>query len=208
MFLPKMFRFLLIVFLCCWVNCEEESSGLKLDEPTRKLVVKLFHEFSNKTRLAELITNGINNGQAVNTLERFPVKPVAEIYRNYTLNQIAALETELDQHDHFIYKPIEDKAKEVKNEFRSACESYEQEGDLNQFENKFLETGKELVSLQKLVIRIINSKLEDKLKTDRKTNFRSGRNWIYNMFDRLNSLFLGKCQSIQIQIQCFNFICF
>lgn len=171
----------------CLVRCEDQSDSVVLDDNLRKLALNLFRAFSNKTQLTELVTNELSS------LEKFPVQPVAEIYRNYTLEQIRALELELGQHRHFVYEPIEEKCNEVRIEFGRACQTYDRDGDLKQFEQKFLQTGGELVSLQKMVIRIINSKLEDKLKVTSKAISRTGRtNWIYTLFDRLNHLFLGK----------------
>lgn len=177
-----------------WTTFFPGNKALQLDDTTRKLVLNLFRDFSNKTHLAELIVNGGAGDQnSLAALERFPAEPVAEIYRNYTLNQIKALETELSEHDHFVYEPIEEKTRLVKAQFGDACQSYDTNGNLKQFEQQFIHTGHELISLQKMVLRIINSKLEDKLKPTKPAGrSRVGRNWVYNMFDQLNGLFLGK----------------
>ena len=188
----------LLFSVLLWATLLQLGNGaLQLDDTTRKLVLSLFREFSNKTLLAELIVNHGGGQKAVAALEHFPAEPVAEIYRNYTLKQITALETELSEHDHFIYQPIEEKTRLVKSQFGAACQSYDSNGNLKQFENQFIDTGKELVSLQKMVLRIINSKLEEKLTpTKPSSRSRVGRNWVYNLFDRLNRLFLGKVQSV------------
>lgn len=176
-----------------WTTFYPGTEALQLDDTTRKLVLNLFREFSNKTLLAELIVNGgAGDPSSVAALERFPAKPVAEIYQNYTLKQIMALENELSEHDHFVYEPIEEKTRLVKAQFGDACQSYDKNGNLKQFEQQFIHTGHELVSLQKMVLRIINSKLEEKLKPTKSTRSRVGRNWVYNFFDQLNGLFLGK----------------
>lgn len=165
-----------------------------LDDNLKLVAINLFNEFSNKTRVNELVSSNFES----DLLKRFPNSSVAHIYEQYTLNQIESLETELDEHVHFIYKPIRQEIKVAKVDFIKHCLTYQKEADLGRFEQNFLETGNKLVSLQKLVLRIINSGLETKLTSPR--NDAPNKSWFSTVFNRLFNMFFGKCSSVSLQI--------
>lgn len=180
---------LIVSSIRCNVD-EDQSSSIVLDEKVRKLALRLMKEFKNRTRLAELI---VNVGGEANELETIPPEPVAEIYRNYTLEQIRSMEIELSTHTKFIYQALVEKTETVKEQFDQACRTYEIDRNLPKFEQNFLSTGRELVAVQKMILRIINSRLEEKL-INKDKNRRMNRgllSWFSSLFGRLNSIFVG-----------------
>ncbi|OTF82302.1 hypothetical protein BLA29_000164 [Euroglyphus maynei] len=120
---------------------------------------------------------------------------IAKVYKQMTMSQIEALQNELQLHDHFIYEPIREKCSKIETEFEQSCHHYDQNGDIYRLEKDFLATGDQVVSLQKMVIRIINSKLEQRLRQPKQSsaerkNYEIGTD-ILDQFDYLCRSFFG-----------------
>lgn len=161
---------------------------LSLDDNLKKLAIKLFNESNNRT--------------FVNAIMQFDdsSRLVADIYKKYTFQQLTLLENELQLHEHFIYEPIKTKASELRDNFTRACAKYDETLNIISLENDFLTFGEQIVQLQKLILRIINSNLEHKIHNlasspnlfNIKNDFSVERtNNSLDIFDHFGQLFFG-----------------
>lgn len=179
-----------IYFLFCFGNDVAHISGqeLNLDDNLKILAIKLFNESNNRT--------------FVNAIMQFDdsSRLVADIYKKYTLQQLTLLDNELRQHEHFIYEPIKAKALELRDNFTRSCVHYDETLNIISLENDFLKFGEQIVQLQKLILRIINSDLEHKISNlatspllfNIKNDFPVERtNNSLDIFDHFGQLFFG-----------------
>lgn len=190
----------------------------------RQLAIHLFQEFSNPSTL-----NGYIMKTFGTTKYQPPAHVIGAIYENYTMSQFAVLYEELRlDPDNKLYEPILVKVRQLHVNFRRSIAQYRGDGDLKQFEAKFLDTGSKLVSIQKLVLRIVNSRLEEEedkalpkySSTDvnlsalanssssssvnqGKTKQGKMNTWLTEIFDDLSNLFFGKFVRFFFQ-DCFN----
>lgn len=159
-----------------------------LKDELKNLAVSLFRDLSDPPdRMLALISESKST---------FPAESVARIYENFTRQQLDALESELATHQHFIYRPLKAETKSVKSEFEKWVLAYRADGDLAQFEQRFLQVGNRLISVQKLILRIINSGLEQKLTSPRQESAANQRSLWSVMFDQLRRLFFGELASL------------
>lgn len=127
--------------------------GNMLDPTLRLLALQLFKDTSN-TGLFNKVLASFPGGNNVQTL---PTDRLGRMYRDYTNKQIEALQDELAKEDTQIYQAMKAKTQQIKMSWTASVSDYEATGDIKTFEGKFLQTGNNLVSLQKLVIRVVNS---------------------------------------------------
>ena len=195
----------LLVLSIDLIQCDESSTSndehlIELNDQLKSVAIDLLKQSSNQTFVAELLAN---QNAAATQIQSYPSmdESIGKVYKQMTQSQIEALQNELQLHDHFIYEPIREKCTQIQIEFEKSSDDYDQTRDIYRLERDFLNTGDQLVSLQKMVIRIINSKLEQRLRQPKhqqqperqssmKNNYGIGQE-IFDQFDYLCRSFFG-----------------
>lgn len=163
-----------------------------LDPALKLLALQLFKDTSN-TGLFSKVLATFPDANNVHTL---PNDRLGRMYRDYNNKQIEALERELAKEETQIYHTMRIKTQQIKVSWRVSIKEYENNGDIKTFENKFLKTGNNLVSLQKLVIRVVNS-FKDK-NGQKSVQKRQGKNvnqcvqYFQNYFHLFERSLIGK----------------
>ena len=173
-------------------NNVDDDDQFELNDQLQSVAINLLKQSANRTFVTELVNENVD----ATKIQSYPSmdESIAKVYKQMTWSQIDALKNELKLHDHFIYEPIHEKCTEIATEFEQSCDHFDQHGDIYRLEKDFLATGDQVVSLQKMVIRIINSKLEQRLpkqpKSLAKQNYGIGTD-ILDQFDYLCRSFFG-----------------
>lgn len=155
---------------------DNDSVVLHLDDKTNRILLDLFvHVFGN---------NPDNSSEYKIEL---PVSAVAELYYNYTQEQLNSLRTALNKLDNR-FDIVRQRVDALQKTFLLSNIEYALTKNLSQYENHFIHIGERVVTLQKLVLKFTN---EDK-PIDISAVNRNGRKSVFaTAFNRLAQLLLG-----------------
>ena len=148
---------------------------LHLDDNMNKILFDLFVEVF---------------GNNPNPKIEVPVSTVADIYCNYTREQLDSLKVELKRLDYRFESVVRKRVESLQERFLIANIEYALNKNLTNYEKNFIQIGEQLVALQKLVLRLTNA--DQPIDENSISNARSGRKSIVGtIFDRLAGLLLG-----------------
>lgn len=156
---------LMILFILRFENnilALDEVDDIFLDENLRNLASDLLSQSSDDAFLQAFIDHQSSSNQE-HQIDLTRTDLLGQIYANYTADQIRALEIELINRNHRLYDPIRNETKYLRRKFLNSLNRFVIDDDLGHFERDFLSIGDEIVRLQKMILRIIHSGLENKI---------------------------------------------
>ena len=151
---------------------------LHLDDNMNRILFDLF---------VEVFGNNPNNN--IDNQIEVPVSTVAQIYRNYTQEQLDSLRLELKKLDNR-FDIVRKRVDGLQEKFLIANLEYALNKNLSKFENSFIQIGEKLITLQKLVLKFTNA--DQPFNENSIKNMRTGRKSMFStIFNRLSGLLLG-----------------
>ena len=151
---------------------------LHLDDNMNRILFDLF---------VEVFGNNPNNN--IDNQIEVPVSTVAQIYRNYTQEQLDSLRLELKKLDNR-FDIVRKRVDGLQEKFLIANLEYALNKNLSKFENSFIQIGEQLITLQKLVLKFTNA--DQPFNENSIKNMRTGRKSMFStIFNRLSGLLLG-----------------
>ena len=171
------------------VVADDDNQSITSENMPKDKNIVVLHLDDNMNRiLFDLFVEVFGNNP--NDKIEVPVTTVADIYRNYTQEQLDSLRVELKKLDYRYESIIRKRVETLNEKFLISNIEYALNKNLTNYEKNFIEIGEQLVTLQKLVLKLTNA--DQPVNESSIPVIRSGRkSMITSIFDRLAGLLLG-----------------
>ena len=188
--MKQLFTLIVILQFVCQnssVFAEEDKSSTVAESDNNMIVLHLDDKM-NKI-LLDLFVDvfGNNPDNSSDYKIELPMSAVAELYHNYTQEQLNSLRTELKKLDNR-FDIVRQRVDSLQKTFLLANIEYALTKNLSQYERHFIHIGENVITLQKLVLKFTNGEKPIDINS---INRNGRKSVIGTVFDKLARLLLG-----------------